>query len=200
MIIFKKYYIFFFLALSSCGLFSTRDPASPDTGKSTYIPPNSAEDVVTNFKYAVVEKNAENYKSCFLDTANSSESKFTFTPSPDAYALYKSLFDNWDLDAEKRTFYAIISKLPDNKSPQLELTNYNPVDQLPDYWTITYDYKIIVQHNVTGLDTAFAGTLQFVIIRNKVNGYWYIQKWIDNKPPNDSIPSTWSILKAQFAN
>ncbi len=186
--------------MTSCGLFSTRDPASPDKGKSTYIPPNSAEDVVSNFKYAILEKNAENYKSCFIDTINSSELKYTFVPSPNAYALYQSLFDNWDIEYEKRSFNFIISNLSEGESPQLELNNYEYFDNPPNSVTFISDYKIIIKHNIQGLDTAFAGTLQLIIIRSKVNSYWYIQKWIDNNPPNDSIPSTWSILKAQFAN
>lgn len=194
------YYIFFLIALTSCGLFSTRDPESPDSDKSTYIPPNKAVDVITNFKNAIIEKNSENYKSCFLDTINFSDKRYTFVPSPDAYALYQSLFDNWDLDDEKRTFYSIISKLPEGTSPQLELTNYDFFDQQPNSETYISDYKIIIRHNIQGLDTAFAGTLQFMMIRNPSNSYWYIQKWTDTNPSNDTINATWSILKAQFAN
>lgn len=196
----NKYYLLIFLALSSCGLFTTRDPESPDTDKSTYIPPTSASNVISNLTYAVKEKNAENYKSCFLDSAFSSGSKFSFIPSPDAFALYQSIFENWDIEDENRAFYSIISKLPEGKSPQLELSNYEYIDKQPDSETFISDYRILINHNIQGLDTLFAGTLQFILIRSKVNSYWYIQKWTDSNPSNDSIKATWSILKAQFAN
>ena len=199
MIKFNKYYILIFLALSSCGLFSTRDPESPDTGKSTFVPPTSAIDVVTNFKNAIIEKNTENYSSCFFDSVNATETSYSFVPSADAYALYQSIFDNWNLDDEKHIFLAIISKLPDGISPQLEFTNSDYIDRQPNSETYISDYHILVNHNIQGLDTAFAGTLQFIIKRRESNGYWYIQKWTDNNPSNDSVGATWSILKAQFA-
>ncbi|MBI5326046.1 MAG: hypothetical protein HZB41_12370 [Ignavibacteriae bacterium] len=187
------------IVFTSCELFTTREPEKPDTGKSVFIPPYDANDVITNFTNSIKEKNADNFKRCFWENSEIGEDNYTFVPSADAYSLYQSIFDNWDINSERSCFLAIITKLADDTYPELEFTNSDYLDQLPGSKTFISDYKIIINHNIVGRDKIFAGKLQFYLkLKSQVN-YWYIQKWIDTNPSNDSIKSTWSILKAQFA-
>ncbi len=192
-------YILIFVFFSGCELFKTRNPESPDTGKSNYLQPTSADIVLTNFTNAIEDKNAENYIACFSDSTSLHDRNYQFIPSPDAITRYPGIFDNWNKASENRFFYALKSNIPENVSPNLELKNFPFQYDLsqPDSAIYTSEYYLTVSNNIPGIPTVFTGTLQFTIHRNS-NGYWYIQKWIDTNPSNDTN-QTWSILKAQFS-
>jgi hypothetical protein len=185
--------------LAGCGLFKTRNPESPDSGKTNYLPPTSADIVITNFTNAIKEKNAENYLACLSDSTSTQDRNYQFIPSSDALSRYQGIFDNWNKASENRFFYTLKSNIPVNVSPILDLKNfpYQYDLSLPDSVIYTSAYTLDINYNLSGLPIQFSGTLQFAIHRNN-NGYWYIQKWTDTKPTNDTT-STWSILKAQFS-
>ena len=186
--------------MTSCGLFNTRNPEEPDMGKSTYYPPTVPDTVVSNFKNAIAEKNITNFIKCFWDTSNSSNEFYEFLPSPDAISLYQTIFNNWNVNSEKITFQNIIYKMPANDYPQLIFTNNGYPDKQSESWTFITDYILNIKFHIQNEDSiySYAGTMQLIIKYKKDLSGWYIKSWIDSNPSNDSIKSTWSILKAQF--
>ena len=59
-----------FVLVAGC---STRTPEAPDTGRSTYFPPTSPATVLSNLRYAVLEKNTENFMLCLSDQSTRSK-------------------------------------------------------------------------------------------------------------------------------
>ncbi|TAL70946.1 MAG: hypothetical protein EPN82_01200 [Bacteroidetes bacterium] len=194
----KIYYLLILIFFTSCGLFNTRNPEEPDRGKSTFYTPVRPDTVVSNFIYAIKEKNTENYIKCFWDTLDNPGLNYSFIPSPDAIALYQTIFNSWDINSERNYFLNLISIIPEDEYPQLELINKDYPVQQSNSWTFVADY-ILTFKNDKDTTFAYAGKLQFIIQYKDNKSLWYIQKWIDTNPSNDSIKSTWSILKAQFA-
>ena len=186
------------LLLAGCGLFSTRTPEEPDTGKSSFIPPTSAQIVVSNFISAISEKNVDNYIQCLADTAQSDKFYFFFKPSADAFSLYSSIYANWNLYSERNYFNKLISVMPREKKPQLVLNNSRFEVLLPDSAVFVADYDLIVEHQLNSVDKKFHGALQFTIFP-RANGLWSIKSWYDLQNYQDSIQS-WSFLKAQLVN
>lgn len=183
--------------LLSCDLFRTRTPEEPDTGKSSFIPPTSAELVIANFSNAIKEKNTENYKSCFLDD-ETFDLKFLFIPSSDAITRFPSVFTSWTIENERSAFFSLVTKMPIDKAPILTFSNSN-LDLMSDSALFSADYFLKIEHNLTNLPTKYAGTLQFTLLRRS-SGFWFIQKWLDSSIPNDTIGNSWSILKAMLIN
>jgi len=184
------------ISLNSCGLFETRDPEDPTNNKSSYLPPTSANIVISNFINAIQEKNTENYMANF--SANNSEELFVFQPTANAFAIYTSLFDSWDIDDERRSFLSMVSNLTEEAKPVLAISNQKFDVLSPDSAVFIADYILNLSHNLGSIDTDFSGTLQFTLFP-KSDGLWCIQRWVDIKTQQDSLES-WSILKAVFAN
>lgn len=184
--------------LAGCDMFSTRTPEEPDKGKSSFIPPTSAQIVVSNFISAIEEKNADNYILCLADTSQSDKFSFYFKPTADAFSIYSSIYANWNLFSERNYFNKLISIVPPEKKPQLVLTNSRFEVLLPDSAVFVADYELDVDHELNTVDKKFKGTLQFSIFP-RTNGWWSIKSWYDLKSNGDSIQS-WSFLKAQLVN
>ena len=186
------------ITLTGCGLFETREPETPDTGKSSFVPPTSPNIVISNFISAIDEKNVENYIACLADTAQSDEYYFYFKPTADAYALYSSIFGNWTLYSERNYFNTMISAMPADVYPDIKLINTRFEILLPDSAVFVADYDLTVQHSIASVEKRFSGTLQFTIYPRS-NGLWSIKTWYDLQNNADTIQS-WSFLKAQLAN
>ncbi|HQF42209.1 MAG TPA: hypothetical protein PK073_04780, partial [Ignavibacteriaceae bacterium] len=99
----KKIVLIIFLSFVavSCNLFDTRNAEEPDKGKSSFIPPVRAEDVIKNLKNSFIDKNVQNYIACFVDTLFANK-KFSFSASSEAIALYQVFLQGWGLNEEKR--------------------------------------------------------------------------------------------------
>ena len=186
------------LLLSGCGLFETREPESPDTGKSSFIPPTSPNIVISNFISAIDEKNVENYIACLADTAQSDKFYFFFKPTADAFALYSSIFQKWNLYSERNYFNKMIIAMPSDVYPKIELQNTRFEVLLPDSAVFVADYRLTVEHSINSVNTLFIGTLQFTVFPRD-NGLWSIKTWYDLQNNADTVQS-WSFLKAQLAN
>jgi len=184
--------------LTGCELFTTRDPELPEAGRSNYVPPTSPSVVVSNFIAAIVEKNVENYIACLADTSSSDKYAFQFNPTADAFALYSSIFRNWNHYAERNYFNKLISTMPAEISPQISFQNTRFEILLPDSAVFVADYDLVVEHLTANVDTRFKGTLQFTIYPRD-NGLWSIKTWYDLQNVQDTVKS-WSFLKAQMAN
>jgi|DewCreStandDraft_4_1066084.scaffolds.fasta_scaffold00565_13 hypothetical protein len=172
-------------------------PEEPEKGKSTFLPPTSAEIVIANFISSIKEKNTENYKSCFLDEVGL-DLRYIFIPSPDALTRFPSVFNSWTIENERSAFFSLVIKMPIDKAPELTLTN-SKLDLMNDSALYSSDYFLKINHNLTNLPVNYAGTLQFLILRRS-NGFWYIQRWLDSSPYNDTVGNSWSILKALLVN
>jgi hypothetical protein len=181
-----------------CELFTTREPEKPDSSKSSFQPPVNPNLVISNFISAINEKNTTNYISCLADTLQSDNIQFHFYPSASAYAVYKNLFDNWNLTSEQQYFMSFVSKMLTEDKPVLLLSNLL-FNNLPDSVIFQSDYKLTINHTDDTKYKEFSGSLQFTLMQ-KSNGLWSIVRWIDVAPQADSIKNTWSIFKAQFTN
>jgi hypothetical protein len=184
--------------MSGCGLFSTRNPENPDTGKSTFQPPTSADIVIANFINAIQEKNIDNYITCLTDSAQSTKNLFSFQPSSEANAKYAAIFQNWSIASEKSCMSNLFNNMPSDGFPVLNFTNSKFDVLLPDSAVYITDYMLLAKHNLTNIPTSFSGTMQLTIIRHS-SGLWNVDRWIDLSSNSDSVKITWSILKAQFS-
>jgi hypothetical protein len=194
----NRFLLYFLVAfiITSCGLFETRTPESPTKDKSSYLPPTSANIVISNFINAIQEKNSENYTANF--STDDSEIRFVFQATANAHAIYTSLFESWDIDDERRAFLSMISNLQEETKPVLSISNQKFDVLSPDSAVFVADYLLNISHDMGSIDTDFSGTLQFTLFP-KTDGLWCIQRWVDIKTNEDSLES-WSILKAVFAN
>lgn len=187
------------LAFWSCDWFATREPEDPDTGRSSFQPPTSADIVVSNFVNSLYEKNADNFLSCLADSTQTASFSYLFLPSAEANALFSSIFSQWERDSERQWATSMITSIESGVNPDMRLTNSRFEVLLPDSAVHISDYYLVVNHNIETIPEKFAGTMQLTL-RHDANGLWSISRWIDTKAQNDSIPDTWSILKAQFFN
>ena len=177
-------------------MFSTRDPEEPENTKSTYIPPTEPETVIDNLVYAIKEKNTENYISCLMEKSESDDNpNFEFIPSTDVKALYYGLFDFWDIESERKSFFSFISKV-DEAVLTISDEEY---DRRQDSTLLTCNYHISLVHTVSDLPDEFAGSMQLTFVQDSY-AYWSILRWTDIKSENDTINSTWSLIKAMFEN
>jgi hypothetical protein len=190
--------LFILLLVVSCNLFTTRSPQTPDTGKSTFQLPTSADIVILNLKNAVIEKNIDNYIQCFADTALADTRSYIFFASSEANALYSSFFLNWNINSERQYFNSLINKTPVDNVPEIIFSN-SQYYVFPDSTFFSSDYYIYVNHTAQAISKKFSGTLQFSL-SHRPSGLWSIYRWTDSSPSgNDSIKTTWSMMKAQFS-
>lgn len=192
--------IVFIIILSQffgCELFVTRAPEEPETKKSSYQPPTSPSITITNFINSIIEKNPDNYLSCFYNE-NSELTKFSFIPSNEVRTTYAALFQDWNIQNERIYFYSLMNKLPLDVKPEVKIETV-PFDVLtPDSAILNTNYYLFFNHSIENYPKVFSGNLQFTIIPNK-SGLWSILRWIDNKNEKDTN-FTWSLLKVRFSN
>lgn len=190
-----KKYIFFFLLtvflVKGCGLFETRDPEQPETRRSTYSPPTSAQIVIENLSNSILEKNSENYNKCF------SSVKYEYVPDARTLQLYEILFANWNQASEKRYLDNLILET-DNDQTSVYLPSGARYTQItPDSAIYQATYNIIFQHRRTNVPKSGKGNLNIVISTDE-NDLFYIRKWEDFRQNDTDF--TWSELRANFSN
>lgn len=186
----------------SC-IFVTREPEPPDTRRSSFQPPTSAQLVVTNFQASLREKNVENYIQCLVSSDTGATSaigtrRYTFEPSAEASARFGGVFAGWNVTRERQAFIALTAKISAQSAPSLVLTNDRFELLSPDSAVYVSDYRLQPNYNLSGAPEAFSGTLRFTIA-SFPNGFWAISRWSDQTSGQSALP-TWSTLKAQFAN
>lgn len=185
---------------ASCGVFETRNPEEPDTGKTLLNPPTSPAAVIGNFQTAVKELNTENYLACFSDSVSGS-SQYIFEPSQNAKARFPSLFENWNKESERRAFTALKNSVGISSQVLMTLTNYTLMSSSPDSSVYTADYTLEADHTQSNTSKVFSGTM-LITISPETSGLWTITRWRDYSLKNipDSLNYTWSYLKAAFSN
>jgi hypothetical protein len=184
--------------LSSC-IFTTRTPEAPDTRRSTYQPPTSAQVVITNFQAAIREKNIENYVQCLASSDTGAVSRrFMFEPSAEAAARFASVFVGWTTNRERQAFTALVASIPPTSAPTLEFsgTRFDAVS--PDSAVYVANYRLRPNYQRMGAPEEFSGTLRLTI-SSYSSSFWAITRWSD-QTPSQTTTASWSVLKAQFAN
>jgi hypothetical protein len=188
----------FFLAVSGCGIFDTRQPQSPQQVQSNFIPPTSPDIVITNLKNAIAEKNLDDYLLCLSDTSLGTygDRRFSFVPPTEVFRQYQSIFANWDRSSESAYFNNLVNQSSSSSTPALTLTSENYLSLSSDSVQYSADYVLLWQTTVPGYSQNFQGYMQFLLGIDK-NQNWAIYKWTD-LPVGDSS-TTWSELKARFS-
>lgn len=175
----------------SCDLFKTRTPEEPVLVSSNDVPATDASLVFQNMIYAFQESNAVNYSKTI------SGSSFTFTASGNAIQRYVQLSD-WNKSKEQQYFTNVINRLVKNSKVSLEFTTIASQNYPPDSCELVKNYLLNVPSTVSSPANVYKGQAKFTLIRDPLNGYWYIRRWVDYElSPSDL---TWSDLKGSFAN
>jgi len=183
--------ILFLLIFQSCGL---RDDEDPVTARTTFIPPTTPDLVVFNLKSSIIEKDLNNFMKCLIDTAFNPR-KYTYSADVVSQSQYP-IFRFWTIGNE----YSYYRNLLTVTNPQ----TYSDVIFTDVTWNIVADtaifdakYELLFEHNKTGAPKRCLGALRFVMSVDTRN-LWSVHNWSDFK--NTSTDTTWSVLKANFAN
>ena len=188
------------IAVTSCEMFSTRSPEKPDVGNTSFLPPTEPSIVILNFETALKEKNIENYMNCFHTFSDVERLNFQFTPSAEAITKFSSIFTEWGSAEERRSFNSIVAALGEERYPKVTWINRKPMQETADSAIFTTDYYLQAPNSDNAIPDEFAGRLQFTLTFRD-NGLWYISRWIDfNAQVNDSVNTTWSVLKGYYYN
>ncbi|MDP4220333.1 MAG: hypothetical protein Q8916_13715 [Bacteroidota bacterium] len=205
-------YVPFFAVLvigfSSCDLFSTRAPASPDFG-STFIwtPAELPSTLMSNFKGTIEVLDATNYTKCFIgakDSAVTGEKfTYTFTPRSGLDAVSRSLFDLWNIQSEQNFMTKLKSALVSNPKLNVTFSNTNYEQLNSNSARITSDYLILlpVQTNST-IPSSISGSmiLQLALVTTEQGTKeWRIVNWSDF-PLTSGNSSTFTDLKLQLSS
>lgn len=191
-----------FLSLSGCEAFTTRTPEPPGSGSLQFDQPTSELIVVQNILNAIAQKNTEAFMLCLADTAQgySSQQQYRYEPSAEAGARFGDKFALWSRTEERQAFLALISRLGPDQAPKLTLSDARFDVRLPDSAVYVALYTLELPIALPSVPTRVAGTLRWTIVPNRV-GLWAISRWRDApSPASDSIPYTWSTLKALLVN
>lgn len=185
--------------ITGCELFTTRDPEKPDTGNSGYIPPTEPDILLLNFENSIRSLNADNYYKCFFDEIGEQPFKYKFFPASSALASYPSLFDDWNIESERRLINRLSSQFGSERI-QISFPNRKPILETPDSSIFSADYILTLPEKNISQKTEFRGRIQLTMIA-KSNGLWYISRWFDYQNNEvDNETNTWSILKAIYSN
>lgn len=187
-----------FLVFCGCDMFSTRPPENPDSQGSVFLPPTSADVVISNLVNAFVAKNQDNYIACFADASLQDKFDFQFIPTASGLTQFGALFENWKKQDEQRYLNSLSANLPKEIKNVLLLSEQR-FDILPDSTMFFAKYYIRTAHGMTTVPTEFQGSLSFTLVPNTA-GLWKIKTWIDQKDPSDTIPDSWTSLKGYFYN
>jgi len=177
--------------LNSCAL---RDDETPTISRNTFVPPTSPDLVMVNLQFSVIEKDVNNYMSCFVDS-NYSTRSYSYVPDVISQIQYP-IFQNWKLSNEKTYFTSLLSLM--NESATSNVFFSNPVlNTLSDTAVYDADYLLRADHQKTNVAKTLKGKIRLILSADSRN-LWSIHKWIDFQSMNSD--TTWSVLKANFSN
>ncbi|RJQ59943.1 MAG: hypothetical protein C4517_11725 [Stygiobacter sp.] len=188
-----KYFLILILlvGLSSCDLFSTREPELPTTSSITQVPASTPDILFGNFKSSIEEKVIDNYMVCFADPAFSSK-KYTFTASAAAFVQYPVL-TNWGIESERQYFNNLKTISLNGNSITLSLSKQVNTP-LGDSAIYQADYSLTVNTKDQNITGDYKGTVQFKIYLDKRN-QWVIGSWEDIRKGDQK---SWSDLKGRL--
>lgn len=185
--------IFVTFLLVGCDIFNARDAEEPDQPRSTYQPPATPDDLLSNLVNSFIDKDVNNYSASFSDE-NFTNKKFQFSPSSGAVSQYPFFMD-WDKKDEENYFNNMILRVNENSQIILKLTEISR-NTLVDSLVYTASYTLDVPFSDSELPQNYQGDLTFKMVRDS-RSVWSIYFWQDNK--STGLPS-WSDLKGRFSN
>lgn len=177
-----------------CGLFDSRSVEPPSEPRSTYLQPTSPDIVITNLNFAIAEKNLDNYLRCFTDS-NFSQRRFRYFPDAISLSSYP-VFQTWSLTNERNYYSNLISFTNTNSSSNLFLSN-TTFNSGIDSAIVDSDYILIFDHNKQNVAKIAKGKLRFIMGVDS-RSLWSVHGWYDFINQNND--TTWSVIKANFAN
>lgn len=149
---------------------------------------------MVNLQFSVIEKDVNNYMSCFVDS-NYSTRSYSYVPDVISQIQYP-IFQNWKLSNEKTYFTSLLSLM--NESSTSNVFFSNPVlNTLSDTAVYDADYLLRADHQKTNVAKTLKGKIRLILSADSRN-LWSIHKWIDFQSMNSD--TTWSVLKANFSN
>jgi hypothetical protein len=196
------------LALSSCGIFDTREPEPPMTGNGfIWVDATSYQVLLNNFEGSVEALDAENYKRVFIGESDSllpdGTTTYAFLYNQSLDPTSRVIFSNWDTESERNYLSRLKSVLVSSGRLGLDLKNVVTQQSSPNNVIVTADYTLsipagaseVVSNTVTGIMT-----LQLRMVKTERGTQeWRIVKWIDQDPKGGKAYS-WTDLKANFSS
>ncbi|MFH0883767.1 MAG: hypothetical protein V2A56_12330 [bacterium] len=172
----------------SCGLFTTRDPASPaDTTPSADLA-LSSDEALTQLTAAISLHDPNLYLSVITDS-------FSYECTPQAYAAGATYFAGWSFNQESNFIRTLLSLslIPADSLASLTLETIQQQEAADS--TVTYQgYQLEVHTVRSGLPVVYEGIALFVVVRD-VDGGWRIRRWKDDV--SGEVP-TMSQLRASL--
>ncbi len=178
--------------------FETRSVEKPDTDKNSDIfnQPTSCEVVLSNFRYALIQKNVSNYMSCFIDTSFVQSFVYGFKPDE---TFPPERFQGWSLIDEENYLRNVITEAGTGMVSfeyvdAVDDITFTPISAAIDsVQTSPFEYKLQVE-----LDSlvTFSGIARMKLVKNS-NSLWAIYYWEDTRNAEGN-PNTWSLLKSIY--
>jgi hypothetical protein len=192
---YRKYITGLFLSLAVIGCtnpFTTRDVEIPpvNQGSATFSLPTSVDVVFNNLRYAITEKNLENYIRCLVDTALADQT-FIFVPDQN---IQVERFANWTIESERNYFSRLANE---ESSISVEFSQPIIIENITTAETEPFTYQITITPK-TGLPSAYTGVARMKLTRNR-NEEWSIFYWEDRRL-DPAMEFTWSFLKTEKGN
>jgi hypothetical protein len=178
------------LTLKGCGIFDTRVPETPQTIRSTFFPPTTADIVIDNLMFSIQEKNSENYNKCI------SSLSYQYIPDSRSAQTYE-VFATWNKAAEKKYLDNLIARTDPNSTSQLFLSNKRLRQISSDSASFQAEYIFVFQHENAGTPKSSKGNL-LITLASDDDDLFYIRKWEDFRQNDTDF--TWSEFKANFSN
>ena len=176
------------MLLFSCDLLTTREPESPDTRRTSYLPATTPDILFLNLKNSFKEKVLENYIASFVD-ASFTPLPFIYIPSSESVASFPTLA-TWDLSAEQQYFNNLIVNTKKDVPIILDLQK-EVKNTMGDSAVYQYEYILSLTPVNENIQNSYRGNLIFHINLDSRN-QWVISKWEDFKSSDNP---TWSTLK-----
>ncbi len=193
----KKFRIFFFLISLTFFFcdnpFTTREAEEPEQTETSWTQPLSAETVLFNFKNSLLEKNVENYVRC-MKIDETSSSGFIFRPEAGTALNYPEVFNEWNIESERRYINQLFSIVPEDSVIQLELVDINEDIFLSDSAWVVRNYTFAARHTIPGYPTMTKGRIELGLSKTD-RGLWHISFWEDRRTEDTPV---WSVFKAIF--
>jgi hypothetical protein len=176
--------------------FTTRDVETPSISdrSDTFDPPVAASIVLSNFRYALIQKNISNYMNCFVDPELAYAIQYRFIPDPSSEI---DKFRNWDIQSEQNYITTVFSLTEDVSLEFTEEPVFSNISQSEDS-VVTDFFRYDLRIDFADGPQIYSGSARMKLVKN-VNAMWSIYYWEDISEPG-SDEQSWSYLKANYKN
>lgn len=175
--------------------FGTRSAEKPaaDQNSDIFDQPISSEVVLSNLRYALIQKNVSNYMSCFVDSGFIQTISFHFKPDE---GIPAERFQGWSLEDEANYLRNVFTNAHGISFEYIDKENITitPIStSLDSVQTSPFAYQLDIEFKQT---TTYYGIARMKLIKNS-NSLWAIYYWEDTRN-SDNNSNTWSTLKADY--